>query len=66
MLGILFATHSLLGQWLQELATHKTVNSVGNRELQSALKLHLKMKIELNFTHTKFALQYFKVFPNRF
>lgn len=24
------------------------------------------MKIELNSTHTKFALQYFKVFPNRF
>lgn len=26
------------------------MKSVGNRELQSALKLHLKMKVELNFT----------------
>lgn len=24
------------------------------------------MKIELNFTQKKFALKYFKVFPNRF
>ena len=24
------------------------------------------MKIELNFTHKRFALKYFKVFPNRF
>ena len=45
---------------------HIKHESVGNRELQSALKLHLKMKIELNFTHKKFALKYFKVFPNRF
>lgn len=56
----------MVGAGIERIDNRINTKSVGNRELQHALKLDLKTKIELNFTYTKFALQDFEVLPNRF